>query len=247
MTTTVILFIFGLIVGSFLNVVVLRWGTGRGFSGRSKCPHCEKTLEWYELVPVVSFFLQRGKCRACAAKLSPQYPVIEVFTGVVFATIFNLELSILDNLLLLVVFSIYIVIAVYDFYHKIIPDELVYSAIVLSLFARWLSHGSALDWLAGPIIFLFFGSVWALSKGRAMGFGDAKLGLSIGLLLGGAQGLSAIVLSFWLGAIFGIAAILLKLSKDITMKSEVPFAPFILVGTWLSVLLQLDLLHVSLF
>src|SRR3989344_4097317 len=182
--TTVILFVFGAIVGSFLNVVGLRWGSGRTPGGRSSCPHCGKVLEWRELVPIVSFCLLKARCRGCQAKISWQYPLIELWTGLVFVNV---------PYMFLPVFCIYTVILVYDFTHKIIPDALVYTSIVVALISRIVAGGSLWDWLAGPIIFSFFGLIWLLSRGRAMGFGDAKLGLSIGLLLGVAQGFSAIV------------------------------------------------------
>ena len=243
--TSVILFIFGTIVGSFLNVVGLRWDT-KNFGGRSACPSCSKTLRWFELVPILSFFIQKGKCRNCGTNISYQYPVIEILTGLIFVTV---------PWSMLVIFCLYIVILIYDFRHQIIPDPLVYSAIVLSLiYALYnLQTYTLLDFLSGPILFIFFGSIWLLSGGRAMGFGDAKLGLSVGLLLGAAQGFSAIVLAFWIGASFSLLYIFLcktgflKNTKELTMKSEVPFAPFIILGAWISVMFDLNLLHVSLF
>src|SRR3989344_7756580 len=177
--TWVILFVLGTIVGSFLNVVALRWDH-KNFGGRSKCPHCSNTLRWFNLIPVLSFIFQRGKCRNCGAKISYQYPIIEILTGLIFVTV---------PVWMLPVFCIYIVILIYDFYYKIIPDGLVYSAILLNLLVPlFFIHYSIIDWLAGPILFIFFASIWLLSRGRAMGFGDAKLGLSIGLLLGASQG-----------------------------------------------------------
>src|SRR5688572_16941297 len=97
--TPVILFVFGAVVGSFLNVVGLRWGTGRGVGGRSECPRCGKVLNWAELVPVISFLILRARCRHCLAPISWQYPIVEILTGLVFVTIFNLQSSILQNLL----------------------------------------------------------------------------------------------------------------------------------------------------
>jgi prepilin signal peptidase PulO-like enzyme (type II secretory pathway) len=256
---TVILFVLGAIVGSFLNVVGLRFNSGLSLGGRSFCPHCGKTLKWYELVPVLSFIYLRGRCAKCLAKISFQYPAVEILTGLIFATIFNVQFSILQNLMLLVIFSIYIVIAIYDLRHKIIPNSLVYSAIVLSLgfgiFRFVWDFGFGIwDLAAGPILFAFFAAIWLLSRGRAIGFGDAKLSLSIGLLLGAAISFSAIILAFWIGAIFGLGYIvfsrispLLKGSKNITMKSEIPFAPFMILGAWLSLIWNLNLLYVTYF
>ena len=249
--TTVILFVLGTIVGSFLNVVGLRWDN-KNFGGRSKCPNCSTTLRWFNLIPILSFLFQRGKCGNCGAKISYQYPIVEILTGLIFVTV---------PVWMLPVFCIYIVILIYDFYYKIIPDPLVYSAIVLSfLYSLFFIPYSLLDWLAGPTLFAFFASIWLLSRGRAMGFGDAKLGLSIGLLLGASQGFSAIILAFWIGASVSLLYIFLsktglptgkagflKNTKELTMKSEVPFAPAIIVGTWLALIFNLNLLHVTLF
>ncbi|MFZ2484364.1 MAG: prepilin peptidase [Minisyncoccia bacterium] len=244
--TAVILLVLGTVVGSFLNVVGLRFDTGRGFGGRSSCPACGETLRWWELVPIISFLVLKAKCQRCQAKISWQYPVVEILTGLVFVTVPPIFLP---------VFCIYVVITIYDFKHKIIPDPLVYSAIVLSLiYALYnLSTYQLLDLLAGPILFAFFGSIWLFSGGRAMGFGDAKLGLSVGLLLGAAQGFSAIVLSFWLGALGSLGYIFLakfgflKNDKGLTMKSEVPFAPFIILGAWISLVFSLNILNVPSF
>ena len=257
--TTVILFVFGALVGSFLNVVGLRWNSGLTLGGRSACASCNKTLRWWELVPIVSFLWLRARCARCRAKISWQYPAVEILTGLIFATIYNLQFTIFNKFILLLVFCIYIVIVIYDARHKIIPDNLVYSAIVLSLIISvlrfiWDLDIGIWDLAAGPILFIFFASIWLISSGKAMGFGDAKLGLSIGLLLGAAAGFSAIIIAFWVGALFGVAYLLIsRLSpllsgaKKITIKEEIPFAPFMVMGAWVSLIFNLDLLHVSLF
>lgn len=264
MATYFFLFILGMAVGSFLNVVGLRWGN-RSFGGRSACPSCSTTLRWFELVPIISFLVLRGRCRTCQTKISWQYFLIELWTGLVFVSVFMVInpidwLSAFYYLLVIVIFCIYIVILIYDFHHKIIPDELVYTSIVLSFFIPiFFTHYSPFDWLAGPILFAFFASLWFFSRGRAMGFGDAKLGLSVGLLLGAEQGFSAIILAFWIGAIVSIIILIfnklgipaetgfIKKTKGLTMKSEVPFAPAIILGAWISLAFQLNILNVGLF
>lgn len=248
--TLVILFVLGTIVGSFLNVVGLRWGE-KSFNGRSACTSCSTILHWYELIPVVSFVVQWGKCRGCKARISWQYPLIELWTGLIFVSV---------PYFFIPVFCIYVVIFIYDLHHKIIPDNLVYTSIILSiLIPLFFIDYSVLDWLAGPILFVFFALIWFLSRGRAMGFGDAKLGLSVGLLLGATQGFSAIILAFWIGALGSLVYISLnkiglfsgkagfkKSGKGLTMKSEVPFAPAIILGAWISLVFHLNILHVGL-
>jgi leader peptidase (prepilin peptidase) / N-methyltransferase len=250
----VILFVFGAIIGSFLNVVALRYNSGLTLFGRSHCPSCGMTLRALELVPIASFLVFGRRCRGCKARISWQYPAVEVLTGLVFATTFDPGLSMLSNVLVLSTFSLFIALSVYDLRHQIIPDGLVYAATLISFIYRLIEGGSAIDYLAGPLLSAFFAAIWLLSRGRAMGFGDAKLALAVGLLLGGAQGFSGIILSFWIGAAFGVALMLLSRTnplspqhKQITIKSAIPFAPFIVLGAWLSLIFQLDLLHVSLF
>jgi prepilin signal peptidase PulO-like enzyme (type II secretory pathway) len=235
--TTVILFVFGAIVGSFLNVVGTRYNSGITLGGRSFCPKCGHSLRWYELVPLLSFLIQGGRCVRCRAKISYQYPLVEIFTGLVFVTVPPVYLP---------VFCIYIAILVYDLRHKIIPDALVYAATLLAIVTRIVVGGSLLDWLAGPILFIFFALVWLVTQGRAVGFGDAKLSLSSGILLGAAVGFSGVIMGFWIGAVVGVGLMLFS-RKKITMKSEVPFAPFLIVGAWLALIFNLDLLHVTLF
>ncbi len=249
---SILLFILGLIVGSFLNVVGLRFRSGLTLGGRSFCPSCHKELRWWELIPVVSFLFLRGKCARCQSKISWQYPLVELFTGLTFFEIYKLHLSLIHSLLLVIIFCIYIVILIYDLRHKIIPDSLNYAAIALAFLTRFIIGGGLWDWLAGPILFAFFGLIWFLSRGRAMGFGDAKLVLSIGLVLGAAQGLSGMVLAFWIGSVVALALLALqraqlalsKGQKRLTMKSEIPFAPFLVLGAWLSLVFQLNIFHV---
>jgi prepilin signal peptidase PulO-like enzyme (type II secretory pathway) len=241
---TVILFVLGLIIGSFLNVVGLRFRSGIGLGGRSFCVVCRKDLSWWELVPIISFVSLNGKCSQCKTHISWQYPLVELLTGCVFATL--PRISLISWALFAAVFSIYIVILIYDARHKIIPDSLVYPAIGLAILARIFSGGLLeRDFLAAIGLFAFFGALYLFSRGRAMGFGDAKLALSIGFLLGAAESLSAAVLAFWIGTI-AVFVSFLFMHKKLTMKTEIPFAPFLILGAWLSLLIHLDLFHVAL-
>ena len=235
-------FVFGAVVGSFLNVVILRLNTGQSvISGRSKCFTCAKKLKWYELLPIVSFVFFRGKCSACKAKISWQYPIIEIITGLLFLLIFNFQFSIFNEFSLffvlyffhlLIIFSVLIIIAIYDYHHQIIPNLFV-----------WIFNGLAFaglfrifNWnnlLAGFILFAFFASLWGVSRSRWMGFGDAKLALGIGWLLGITKGIVAITLAFWIGAIVGVLLIYLNKNKY-GLKSSIAFGPFMILGTAVS-------------
>lgn len=243
-----IFFVLGTIVGSFLNVLIFRYNTGLSYvTGRSKCLSCGKKLEWYELLPLFSFLFLYGKCLGCRSKISYQYPFVEFITGLVFGGVF-LKFGLVPLLpLYLIIVSLLIAMSVYDFKHKIIPDGMVFTFIALSIAMFFFVHSSSeiftfplsLDLLAGPILFSFFAFFWLVSGGKWMGFGDAKLALGVGFLLGFSGGVYAVMLSFWIGAIVSLLLILLqkiKLSRfRLSFKSEIPFAPFII----LSVLIQI--------
>ncbi len=276
-------FVLGAIVGSFLNVVILRYNTGLPiFSprGRSQCFSCGKPLSAGELVPIFSFFYLRGRCRGCGSKISWQYPMVESITGLIFLFIFlKNQYFFYDStlhffIITAIQFAIWttlIVITFYDLKHKIIPNELVYAFTILSFISAiigpiFFSTGLyVINLLAGPIFFLFFFLLWFFSKGKWVGFGDAKLSLGIGFLLGLGAGLSALVLAFWIGAAVSILIILsgkipqrffekaiknpeLRMTlKNLTMKSEIPFAPFLVLGTLIVFFCQTDLFGLSNF
>jgi len=249
--------VFGLIVGSFLNVLIFRWGE-RPLTGRSVCASCRRRIAWYDLIPVVSWVLLRGRCRMCGAKISIQYVLVEAGTAAIFALIGLSPLPILMRLLALPIAALLVAIAAYDLRHTIIPDAWVYTFISLAFLSQLLTllpQGS--DFLAlilsGPAAAILLFAMWLVSYGRWMGFGDVKLALGIGYLLGPLSGFIAVMLAFILGAVVSLA-ILLPLpliarlllrwgithfapSQSYTMKSEVPFGPFLVVSTltiWLS-------------
>ncbi len=268
------LFILGLIFGSFLNAVIYRYNTGITYKGRSFCPSCGGKLRWFELIPILSFVFQKGRCKNCSGKISWQYPLVEFFTALLFfATGYKLGiLSGLDSFsplyfsYILIIWCLFIIIAIYDLRHKIIPDGPVYALIFISLswqitskfFGEVLSMQTdghtVLDLVTGPALFLLMASFWLVSRGHWMGFGDAKLVLGIGWFLGFEMGISGVILGFWLGAIVGIFLIFLsharKLflgSEKFTMKSEIPFGPFLIVGSMLAFFFNLDILSLSVF
>lgn len=242
-----LVFVFGLIIGSFLNVVILRMNTGRSVvRGRSKCAVCSRTLAWYELIPVFSFLGLRGKCRTCKTQISFQYALVELVTAITFVIAY-IKIVIVGGfdlyawvafIFTLVVSSLLIIIFAYDLRHKIIPDKIVYPFILLSLLSIvWKAitiagflGGNAI--IGGIIVALPFFLLWAFSKGRFMGFGDVKLALGIGWLLGTAGGFAAILFSFWFGGAVGL--FLIALSRKYNMKSEIPFAPFLIIGVFVA-------------
>ena len=261
------IFIFGTIIGSFLNVVIFRLGE-KSIKGRSSCRFCNKKLAWNELIPIFSFLIQKGKCRNCGKKISWQYPAVEILTALIFLLIFNLQIfnfqtifnfsifQFLKLIYLWFVFSILIVITVYDLKHKIIPDKLVFLFIGFSfvgLLFLEIVPVTTLNLLAGPILATPFVLLWLISHGRWIGLGDAKLALGIGLFMGLVDGISSIILSFWIGSFIGIVLVLLSKfdslffgGKNFTIKSEIPFAPFMILGMILILFFGWDILSLKL-
>ena len=224
--------ILGLLIGSFLNVVALRWNTGKGVSGRSGCFSCGGQLTWKELVPVFSWLIQRGRCRACSSRISPMYLLGEVLTMGFFAAItaraffFGIDFwgwqYAVGTLYLFIVAAILVVIFLYDLRHQIIPDRLslafalmgfaslfFFSSVAEGFIFSGFAIPNMLSVLAGIIVPLPFFLIWLVSRGRWIGLGDPKLMVGIGLFLGIAGGFSAVILSFWIGSLFVIFRLLL--------------------------------------
>lgn len=233
-----LIFIFGLCIGSFLNVVINRLELEESIVvKRSHCLKCKKTLKWYDLIPVLSFIILRGKCRYCHKKISWQYPLVETAAGILFLLVF-LSSRWADNFQFISIFyyliitSVLIIIFVYDLKHYIILDKIIFPAIIIAFLYRLVIF-SSLTGLICPILAAmlaggFFLSLVLISQEKWMGLGDVKLGVLMGLILGWPHILPALFLSFVLGAIAGVALILLKKKK---IKSEIPFGPFLSLAT----------------
>jgi prepilin signal peptidase PulO-like enzyme (type II secretory pathway) len=234
-----LVFVFGAIIGSFLNVVIAR--NGKDLGGRSRCPKCAAPLLWFELIPILSFFWARGRCRHCGGAISWQYPIVETLTGFLFVAVFAkygfMPLSFLEIFVTLAFFAILIVVALRDFYDQEIPN-LVYAAIALAFASVFLDF-SWLRILAGPLLALPFSLLFFGSRGRLIGFGDAKIALALGWFFGLEAGIVAILLAFWLGAVYALILLLARRQK-FTMKTAVPFAPFMFLGALLAFIFSLD-------
>lgn len=233
-------FLFGLIVGSFLNCVIYRLEVKQSFlRGRSFCPHCKHTLSWQDLIPVFSFLFLHAKCRYCSKRISWQYPAVELATGILFILIFwilDFGFGLTFGFWILIS-SLLIIIFVFDLKHFIIPDKVVYPAIIIAsifnfqflIFNQFSIFNSLILSALGASAFFLF--IVLVSRGKSMGIGDIKLAFLMGLLLGFPYILVALFFSFLIGAIIGIGLIL---AKRKTMKSEVPFGPFLVIGTFIA-------------
>ena len=253
--SVILAFIFGTIIGSFLNVVALRFNTGVSIQGRSKCMSCGVGLTWRELVPLFSFLAQRGSCKKCKSSISWQYPLVEFMGGALFVLVFIMFPPVslvagIQTFLYIVITSVLLVICAYDIKHKIIPDVLSYIFAGLSIVSLFFG-GSALFhtptiWalIAGPLLALPFALLWVISKGMWMGLGDAKLMLGIGWLLGINGGVNAMILAFWIAA--PVSLIWLYATKGkFKPKTEIPFGPYLVLGMYLVLLFQFQVLDLS--
>ena len=237
----ILIIIFGLAFGSFLNVIILRFDELKTiWRVRSHCLKCKKEIRWYDLVPFFSYFILKAKCRYCKKPISYQYPVIEALTAIIFLLIYLSFGISWPALLLVFLSSTLIVISTYDILHMEIPDVLTYSGILFSLCFVFLNlfqknqlnlenlipYGYAILVGAG-----FLGFLVIISKEKWMGKGDILLGALMGILLGMPNILVGLFFAFVLGSIIGLVLIA---SKKKTLKDAVPFGPFLVAGTFIA-------------
>lgn len=261
MTLLVYLFLFliGISLGSFLNVMIDRGVKGESIvKKRSHCDFCHKTLSPFDLIPIFNFLLLNGKCRYCNKNLSRQYPLVELATGILFLLTYllsqNYSISpgvfspnIITTCYLLTVICYFIVIFVVDLRYELIFENVINSAIFLTIlyyiyllpltllafpiFLKPFLLSLLLALVCGIIVTLFFLFLIWVSRGRGLGEGDVKLGFWLGLLLGFPKIIPALFLAFITGAIAGIILVVLGKKK---LQQTVPLAPFLIFGTYLS-------------
>ncbi len=262
----IVAFGFGIIIGSFLNVYIYRFHTGKSLTGHSHCLSCGTTLRWYELFPLLSYAVLRGRCRTCGCRITPRYFLVELVTGLLFALSLTVSLDMGMIVLLWMITAVLVVITVYDLYHFIIPDRL--TAILLGTVAAFLGYQYwlgiiNLTELGGGVVAavggaFFFYLLWFVSKGKWIGFGDVKLAVPLGLLVGPAYVFSFVVFSFWIGALISVAILgygrwsrgkahLHLPGKALTMKSAVPFAPFLVASSLIILFTHFDVFEIFSF
>lgn len=268
--TAVIAFTFGAIIGSFANVVIYRMHTGRSLNDRSHCLSCGTQLRWYELVPLISYVALLGRCRTCGCWIPVRYLTVELAVALSFVLIAFTVNEPTIAALLAVLCVVLVIGATYDLYHLIIPDEVVWGSAVVAgtllLYEAYRAHHLWIvaDGVLGGIgAFLVYAGLWYVSAGRWIGFGDAKLAIPLGMLTGIAGIFSLIVLSFWVGAatsliVIGVQALtsarrvpaypnggIENQARYLTMKSEVPFAPFLIAAFYLVMFFRADVLALT--
>jgi len=244
----VFIIIFGLVVGSFLNVLILRLPNKESvIRGRSHCPSCKHTLGFFDLFPILSFLFLGGKCRYCHKKISIQYPLVEAVTALLFLMayfVFISEGEAISYFPLLKLarawffISAMIIIFVYDFKKYLILDRVIYPSIIVALLTIPLFLDGRLEknifwgiFLAAVLGGGFFLLQYIVSHGKWVGGGDVKMGVLMGLILGLNGILVALFFAYIIGAIFSLWFIA---SKQKTMKDALPFGPFLAGGTIIS-------------
>ncbi len=239
----IFIFLFGTIIGSFINCLIYRLHENKTLGGRSFCPKCKHKIAWYDNLPVISFLFLKAKCRHCKQKISWQYPIVEFITGVLFLIVFiiNCKLNIINCLQIInyklqieilrdfLIISIMIVIFLYDLKYYLILDKvtlpaiLVFSAINLFLGMSWQNM-----LISGIIGGSFFLIQFVVSKGKWIGGGDIRLGVLMGVILGWPMVILAIFLAYIIGSVISVGLVVGGKKK---WGSQVPLGIFLTVAT----------------
>lgn len=230
MVLGLVLFFLGASVGSFINVLVGRFGKEKkiNLSGRSRCDSCRRQLAWWENLPIISFFLLRGRCRTCHSPIPWEYPVVELATGLIYFLIFNFQFSIFKQFFLaLIVATLLIIIFLFDFHYQIIPDW----TVILLVFLAISYHFPSANLLTGVITAGFFFLLHLITRGRGMGLGDVKFSFFMGIFLGWPRIVLALYLAFLTGAIVGVILVLGKKKK---FGQQIAFGPFLVLSTFIA-------------
>lgn len=239
---TLLIFLIGICIGSFINVAIDRIPHGKSIVyGRSQCDFCKHQLAWYDLVPIFSYLFLLGKCRYCHKKLSLQYPVVELLVGLlaVFIYLFQQPMTLndfavytLDTALFVVAFALTIM----DIKYHILSDILLITFGGF-LFIKFLFEdpGSLLLRLGfGLLAALPILALYVFTKGRGMGFGDVKLVFLLGFLLGFPMSFVMYYVAFLTGAVWGV--ILILSGKKSLKGSAIAFGPFLFLGAFIALI-----------
>ena len=242
----VFLFLTGLCVGSFLNVVIYRLPAEKSIVfPNSSCTDCEEKLRAIDMIPVLSYIFLGAKCRYCKEPISIQYPLVEFTTGAIWILTYLRYGFSIETLALIFLFTLLIPIAVIDIHHMIIPNELVLVGFIgglslsayhifvepfyLYLSSAWFAPFIGMVSASGILLIIALLSFLKYGDEGGMGMGDVKLFIPIGLFLGWKLTLLALFISIMLG---GIISIILLLFKVLNRKSALPFGPFIVIATF---------------
>ena len=228
---------FGLLIGSFLNVVAHRVPTRMSLAmPASHCPSCETPIKPYDNIPVLSWLLLRGRCRSCSEPISARYPLVEAVTALLFAAVVAVHHADTAALVLGLVFVAFLVpIALIDLDYRIIPNRMTAPAAVVAIvLGTVLDPGGEIERLIAGVAAGSLLALPALLRPKGMGLGDAKLVAVMGLFLGAAV-VPALFIAFIIGTLVGIA-IIMRVGMVQGRKTAVPFGPFLALGGVIGVL-----------
>lgn len=227
-------FLMGTILGSFFNVIIYRLPRDISIiKPHSFCPNCKNKLDWYDMIPLLSYIFLKGKCRHCKSKISIRYPAIEFLTGITYTLLFlKFGLGIV-TLKYIILFSLVIITGVIDLFEGVVPDQLTIPGMIIGLaFSLFRVNINFFQSILGLIFMgVIFLIIILISKG-GMGQGDVTFGAMIGSFLGFYSSISVFVLSFIVGAIFGIYALIFLKKKG---RDAIPFGPYLALSTYLVV------------
>jgi len=236
----VLIFILGLIVGSFSNVCIYRIPRNESIIyPASHCPKCSSPIKPVDNIPLLSFILLKGRCRHCGSRISIRYPIVEFLTGLIYLIIYLIYGLSVQTLIYIILSSALIIIAFIDLNEEIVPDVISLPGIVIgfiiSFFVPYISFiDSALGIAVGGGLILIIGLGGSvIFKKEAMGGGDVKLAAMIGAFLGWRYVIISLFLGFFLGALAGIFLILSKIKSR---EDAIPFGPFIVLGSFITLL-----------
>lgn len=228
----VIVFILGILIGSFLNVCIYRIPFEKGvIKGRSYCTSCNALIPWYCNIPLLSYLFLKGKCKDCGEKISLVYPAVELFNALLYLVVWYIYSLTFQTLFIAILFSILIIISFIDLRHQIIPDGLVVLIFILGILNAvymMLIHGEpwytfVIGFFAASVPLLILGLIYP----DGMGGGDIKLMAAAGLF----AGWKLILLSLFVGALYGgIVSLFVIISKKGSMKTAIPFGPSLSLG-----------------
>lgn len=252
---TICAFIFGTVIGSFLSVLIYRLRVHRthNLSSRSICVSCKKPVAFFDLIPLVSYLVLRGNCRGCSKPISIYYPLIELFTGALFALMytrfpfFSEDLAFSGhNTALFIVYCYFMSVLSFSFFYDLkymlVSDRVMIPAILIALVATLLpGMPQTIDALLGAgLAFVFFALQIYLSKGKWLGGGDVRVGVFMGMMLGWQLTLVALFVSYIVGSITAVATLAFA---GAGRQSKVPFVPFLVIGTLTAVFVGKEIIH----
>ena len=238
----ILVLIYGLIIGSFLNVLIYRLPLEKSFFSpiRSVCTSCQKTIKWYENIPLISYIFLKAKCSSCKTKISIIYPIVELLSAFITLVLINKLGVNLNSFIILILFYTLIVLSFIDFKYKAVPDYLLLIALILSFFTIDFSYTYSLVFAGGFVLLDFVLTFYIqnikakitkndeLRTQTALGEGD----IPIVAIIGGMLGLKLAIMAFFIAAITAIVPALYNMfAKD---EIETPFIPFLILGLFIS-------------